>query len=220
MTASTRVSPIHDALQQHGPTWRDFGNARIAWRYGSNAVDDDAVRTLALCDLSPLAKLGVRGPHASAWLQQQGAPLPEKIFDSLPLEDGGAIVRLGDDEFFLESELEGNFLSTLDAKLGRGQTGITRVERQEATFLLTGSRVLEVLAQVCGVIFGEEPAGRLVMTRLAGVNCNVLPEAANDFPRYRLWVDPTYAIALWETLEQITTELGGQLVGASAVYDR
>ncbi len=225
MTAPTRVSPIHDALLKHRPEWRDCGDARIAWRYDSAAADDAAVRTLGLCDLSPLAKLGLKGPNASAWLQQQGAPLPESVFDSLRLDDregddGGWIVRLGSDEFFLESGLRGDLLPQLDANLGRGRPGITCVERQEATFLLTGSRALEVLAQTCGINFREVPAKRLVMTRVAGVNCSVLPEGGDDLPRYRLWVDPTYAIALWDSLEQISRELGGQLVGASAIYDQ
>ena len=212
MTASTRVSPIHDALLKHRPEWRECGDAQIAWRYDSDDVKDAALRTLGLCDLSPLAKLGLKGPNASAWLQEQGATLPVLIYEALHLnngeeDDGGWIVRLGSDEFYLESGLHGEVLSHLDANLGRGRPGVARVERQEATFLLTGSRALEVLTQTCGIDFHKVPSNRLVMTRVAGVNCSVLPEEADDFPRYRLWVDPTYAIALWISLEQISNEL-------------
>jgi len=225
MTAPARLSPIHDELQQLRPEWRECGDAQIAWRYDSADPNESAMHTLGLCDLSPLAKLGVKGPNASAWLQQQGLQLPASIIEALYLADGekdegGWIVRLGSDEFFLESGLHGNVLSHLDANLGRGRPGISRVERQEATFLLTGSRTLEVLAQTCGIDFREAPAKRLVMTRIAGVNCSVLPEAADDLPRYRLWVDPTCAMALWDSLEQISRELGGQLVGASALYSQ
>lgn len=218
MTAPTRVSPIHDALLKHRPEWRECGDAQIAWRYDSADAQDAALRMLGLCDLSPLAKLGLKGPNASTWLQEQGAPLPVSIYEALHLDDGGWIVRLGNDEFYLESGLRGEVLSHLDANLGRGRPGIARVERQEATFLLTGSRALEVLAQTCGINFREVPAKRLVMTRIAEVNCSVLPEGGDDLPRYRLWVDPTYAIALWDSLEQISRELGGQLVGALAIY--
>ena len=221
MTAPTRVSPIQHVLERHRPEWRECGDARIAWRYDSADANDAAARTLGLCDLSPLAKLGLKGPNASAWLQEQGAPLPASVFESLHIDqdngDGGLIVRLGSDEFFLESGLRGDLLAQLDANLGRGRPGVVRVERQEATFLLTGSRALEVLAQTCGINFREVPSNRLVMTRVAGVNCSVLPEEADDFSRYRLWVDPTYAIALWDSVEQISRELGGQLVGASAI---
>ena len=214
------MSPIHDALLEYRPEWRDCGGARIAWRYEAAAADVAAVQTLGLCDLSPLAKLGLKGPHASAWLQQQGVRLPESIYAALHLDGRAWIVRFGGDEFFLESGLGGELLSKLDADLGRGQPGIARVERQEATFLLTGSRALEVLAQTCGINFRELPAGRLVISRVAGVNCSVLPEGDDKLPCYRIWVDPTYAVALWESLEQISRELGGQLVGAAAIYDR
>ena len=213
----TRVSPIHHLLLQHRPEWRDCGDAQIVWQYGSHSVAT-AARTLALCDLSPLAKLGVKGLQASAWLRQQTTPLPERVFDSLHLEDGGTVVKLGNDEFFLESGLEGSILPQLDINLGQGQPGVTRVERHEATFLLTGSRALDVLAQTCAINFLELPTNRLVMTRVAGVNCSILPEEVDDIPLYRLWVDPTYAAALWESVEQISNELGGQLVGASTVY--
>lgn len=218
MTGPTRVSPIRDALEAHRPEWRQCGDAQIAWRYGAENAIDAAVCTLGLCDLSPLAKLGLKGPNASAWLQQQGVPKTESIYEELPLDDGGWIVRLGSDEFFLEGGLPGELLAQLDANLGRGRPGIARIERQEATLLLTGPRALEILAQTCGINFREVPAQRLVMTRVAGVNCSVLPEGDVQLPRYRLWVDPTYAIALWDSIEQISGELGGQLVGASAIY--
>jgi sarcosine oxidase subunit gamma len=217
MTPPIRVSPIHESLQQYRPEWRECGDARIAWRYDSAAADDDAVRTLGLCDLSPLAKLGLKGPNASVWLQEQGATLPASIFEALHFIDDGWIVRLGSDEFLLENGFEGDWIAQLDANLGRGRPGVTRIERQEATFLITGTRAPEVLAQSCGINFHEVPEIRLVITRVAGVNCSILTEGGNDLPRYRLWVDPTYAVALWNSLEQISRELGGQVVGASVL---
>ena len=87
MTPPTRVSPVQHVILPHCPEWRDCGDARIVWHYGANTADADAVRTLSLCDLSPLAKLGLAGPNASAWLQQQGAPLPERVFDVHQLDD-------------------------------------------------------------------------------------------------------------------------------------
>ena len=214
------MSPVHDALLEYRPEWRECGGARIAWHYRSAAANDAALPALGLCDLSPLAKLGLTGPHASAWLQQQGVPLPESIYDALRLDDNGWIVRFGRDEFFLESGLGSELISKLDANLGRGRPGIARVERQEATFLLTGARALEVLAQTCGIDFRELPPKQLVISRVAGVNCCLLPEGDDKLPCYRIWVDPTYAVALWDSLAQISAELGGRLVGAAAIYER
>lgn len=218
MKLPSRVSPIQHALQQHGPEWRDFGDARIAWRYESQAFAEPAAHALGLCDLSPLAKLGVKGPHTAAWLEEQGVPLPAAMFETLPLEADGTIIRLGNDEFFLEDGLESSRLSQLDIKLGQGQSRVARVERQEATFLLTGSRALEVFAQTCAINFAAVPTNQVVMTRIAGVNVMVLPERGDNFYYYRLWVDPTFALSLWGSLAEITRQLGGQIVGVAAVF--
>ncbi|MGI9456388.1 MAG: hypothetical protein ACR2NU_07490, partial [Aeoliella sp.] len=69
MKAPTRMSPIHHLLEEYRPAWRDCGDARIAWCYDSVGTDDDTLRTLSLSDLSPLAKLGLNGRNAQAWLQ-------------------------------------------------------------------------------------------------------------------------------------------------------
>jgi hypothetical protein len=55
------------------------------------------------------------------------------------------------------------------------------------------------------------------MARLAGAGCVVLPLAERS-PCYRIWIDPTMAVYLWETLVEICGELGGAVVGAAAVF--
>jgi len=216
MTPPTRVSPIHDLLQQYRPEWRESGDARIAWRYDSAASEGDAVLTLGLCDLSPLAKFGLKGPNALVWLQERGVSVPNLVLDSHQYDDGGWIVRLGSDEFLLENGFNSELIQQLDADLGEGAPGVTRIERQESTFQITGSRAIDILTQTCAVNFQEESTNQLFMTRVAGVNCGVLREESDEFPRYRLWVDSSYAVSLWISLKQISEELGGHLVGASA----
>jgi hypothetical protein len=40
----------------------------------------------------------------------------------------------------------------------------------------------------------------------------VLPQRIGEKTHYRLWLDPSYAIYLWETLLVIATEFGGGAV--------
>lgn len=212
----TRRSPIHDLLESHHPEWQLCAGVTFAWRYKPDDVERAAMRVLGLCDLSPLPKLGMRGPGAADWLREQGCAAPESIHDTGRLPDGGWIVRMGADELFLESGSACQTVPQLDASLGRGTGEVVRVERQEATFLVTGTRALDLFAQTCAIDFRAAAALRAVLTRVAGISCIVLPELVDDVPRYRIWLDSTYAASLWESLDEICLELGGQRIGAGA----
>ena len=95
---------------------------------------------------------------------------------------------------------------------------LARVEHEEATLLLTGRRSLEVLSQTCGINFREALPDKVVFTRVAGVSCGVFTEAIREVPVYRIWVDPSYALYLWETLVEICHSLDGGEIGAGCIY--
>ena len=190
----------------------------MAMDFGDPAAERQRMGTLALCDVSPLPKLGVRGPNAEPWLREHSVPIPQDLYDCCELDDHGLCIRVGADEFFFESGPAAESVGRLAAALGSSVPGVWRVERQDATFLLTGSRALEVLAQTCGINFRQAPDRRLIMSRLAGVSCAILPQPVDQVPIFRLWVDPSYAVALWETLNGIVDEFDGGIVGAACFY--
>ncbi|MEK6270754.1 MAG: hypothetical protein N2B57_08370 [Planctomycetales bacterium] len=74
---------------------------------------------------------------------------------------------------------------------------------------MTGRHSLQLFAQTCSHRFETSPAEKWVYTRIAGVNCGVLPQSQGEATHYALWLDPSYAVYLWETLLEIVTELGG-----------
>jgi sarcosine oxidase subunit gamma len=206
-----RRSPVHHLLDSRGAEWGRLGDALIA--LGFAPVEDEAValRTLAVCDLSALPKWGVKGRGAETWLRERQI-VPQAIYDTRSLGHGGFIARLGSADFFLEGGISGRVLPDETAAF------VYRVERHDAAFLLAGSRSLAVLAQLCSIDFRSVVPGRVLLTRAAGVNCMVLPEPNGDPPSFRLWVDPSYAVFFWETLVEISEELGGKVVGAACVY--
>ena len=75
-----------------------------------------------------------------------------------------------------------------------------------------------MLAQSCSINFNEASLNQLLLTRVAGVNCGVLPETIGNRQFFRLWVDYTYAIYLWTTLVQIFEDLDGSVVGAGCIF--
>lgn len=215
--AARRRSPVHDWLEARGAQWGRAGDASLALHFGSPEDESAALRVLALCDLSFLPRLGIKGAAAAEWLRQQQIDVPAETYHTLPLADGGWIVRLGTGDFLLEGGVANDVLPRLSAALDSA-AGVYRVERHDATFLLAGARATGVLAQVCSIDFQEAAPRRLLLTRAAGVNCGILPDSLGEVSLYRLGVDCTYAVYFWETLAEIAAEGGGRIVGAACLY--
>ena len=216
MNSPTRPSPIHTWLQAHGAQWGTSGDASVALSLHDEAAERAAVQQLALCDISGLAKLGLKGPGAVEWLKSHGINPPNELFAVAPIAGDGIVARLGNEEIFLEDGFGSTTAADLGHKLAGGAPGVYRVERHDGTFLLCGSRAVEVLAQTSGINFAETPEGRVIFTRAAGVSCMILPKKVAGVLGYQIWVDPSYAFDLWHSLEEIFTDLGGQVVGIAS----
>ena len=215
---ATRRSPIHDWLASRQPDWGLVGGMPIALRLRDEETEQAAMQTLGLSDLSGPEKLGVRGPDAESWLADQAVEIPPDIYESRRLADGGFIVRIATDEFLLESGFANESVRALVARLDAQTGALWRVPRQEATFLLVGSRALDVLSQTCGFDFHHAPQLHLVLTRVASVSCGVFPDSVPHTSAFRFWVDYTYAIYLWEELVKICEDLNGSVIGAGRYY--
>ena len=215
----TQRSPIQDWLDAHGAQQRVIGGRSFVVRFASDDAERTAMASLGICDLSGLRKLGLKGRDAEDLLLNAKLDVPTKVFESHPLVDGGLIIRIGSDEFFLESGIRNESVAAIAHQLEVQAGQVFRVDHQEATFLLIGSRALAVLSQTCGINFGGEARPRqAVFTRVAGVSCCVFPDLIRGVSAYRIWVDPTYALYLWETLVEICASLDGRTIGTGWIY--
>ena len=158
------------------------------------------------------------------FLERQHLTIPEAVYQVWATGDGGHLIRTGASDFFIESGHRGNTVAKIAQAVGRGGDGVYPVPREDASFLLSGRRALEVLAQTCGFDFRETVGassrvglmtGPFVMTRIAGVSVSVLPRTLNGIPVFQLWLDYSYGLALWEQLLAIVRELEGGVVGLS-----
>lgn len=217
-TTPARISPVHEVLEPYGPTWTHISDCAVALHFAEPDAERETMNTLGLCDISALLKVGVKGPDIDAWFSGKNIDVPSAIYDTTALEGGGLVARVSADEVLIESGIDTKSFDALDHDLVGATPGIYRVDRQDATFLLSGNRSREVLAQTCGVNFAVAPANKLVMTRVAVVSCSILPQPIGDLPVYRMWTDYTYAPYLWETLVEIIDELGGGVIGARCHY--
>ncbi len=214
----TRRSPVQHLLEKLQPAWTMIAGMRVALSVGADEVERAAMDVAGLCDVSCLYNTGYKGPEAGGWLVEQGIEIPHEIYATLPLQDGGFIARLGAEEFLLQSGLTPQTVSALEATalpLGRR---VFRLLRQDAMFLLCGTRADEVLGQTCGIDFREAALQRVIFSRIAGVNCGILPEHLGERLLYRIWVDASFAASLWESLSEICLDLGGGVIGVQCLY--
>jgi glycine cleavage system aminomethyltransferase T len=215
---ATQRSPIQDWLDAHAAQQRVIGGSQYVVRFAADDAERTALETLGLCDMSGLRKLGLKGPAAERSLLNANLDVPTKMFESRPLTDDGLIVRFGANEFFLESGIRHESFTEIIEQLDLQSGQAFCVDHQESTFLLTGLRALAVLSQTCGINFRAATSRQAIFTRVAGVSCCVLPDAIGGVSAYRIWVDPSYALFLWETLVEISVSLGGSVIGLGCVY--
>jgi sarcosine oxidase subunit gamma len=212
-----RISPVHTALEPLHPRWGEIAGMAAALDFGEPAAERNRASTLALCDISALPRLTVKGPAAVDFLVRRSLPVPGAVYQVQPLPGDGLLIRTGGAELFLESGPRGETVTEIAQALGRGGDGVYPVLRQDACFLLSGSRAREVLAQTCGLNF-RETGPAFVMTRIANVSAAVLPRALNGLPVYQLWLDCSYGLSLWEHLLTIVQALDGGVAGISCFF--
>jgi len=185
-------------------------------RFSTPQFEQTALEDLNVCDLSFLTKWGIKGAGAENWLTAAGLSVPQENFATAALSDDGLIVRLPGNEFLLESGVANEVVPTLiDREVSASD--VFPVVRQDATLLLSGARSSEVLAQTCGLDIEKLPQDQAVMTRVAGVSCTMLPQQVQGVQAFRIWVDCSYAVYLWDTLVEIGTELGGHMIGPATL---
>lgn len=219
---SARVSAVHACLERLDPAWDRTGGALRPLHFGDAAAEAALAPVLGLADRGALPRIGLKGPGAVAWAEEQGVAVPAALHGRTRAADGTLAVRVGAGELFLE----GVGAAAVEAALDHAAppAGCWPVRREDAALLLCGRRAPEVLAQTCGYDF-RAAAGRFVMTRVALVSCSVLVEAgqamaeedAPPAPVYHLWAAPSYGPYLWDELLAIVRECGGGPVGELAL---
>ncbi|MCE9590936.1 MAG: hypothetical protein K8S99_10470 [Planctomycetes bacterium] len=217
-----RRGPIHGLLESHHhPAWRDLAGMPIALHLGDPAVESQTAKKGALCDVSALPRVTLKGPGALWLLGEQGIAMPDTIYGATPLGSAGVAARTGSAEFFLEDGPAGNDVARLRAitgAFGHARPGVHPVNRADASFLLSGTGAIDVLEQTCGYSFRERDPGTMVFTRIAGVSCSILPRTLNSIDLFQLWLDGTYGEYLWETLLDVLSASEGGAVGAACYF--
>ena len=163
--------------------------------------------SVVVSDVSNLQRYGVKGPLAAQWLASHGVALPAKA-NTWVLSDQAIVMRLGASEFLIEDQADGQVCDKLAADTLR-VAGVYKVPRADAAYLLAGSGVLHLFAELCPLDLRETALAEneVIMTQVAGISATVLRQRINNETAYRLWCDGTYGAYMLYTLSEICSEL-------------
>ncbi len=213
-----RRTPLRRTLEAKSAEWRDLADAAIADRIASGANP----RRLAIADLSPFPRLGIKGRETIAALAKRGVALEPTPNRAFPQPDGGLALVLSPGEVLLLSNLEGegHRLAELEKSLtlDTGERAYPVPRRDShAWFAVTGKDAPAMMAKLCGVDLRLEkfPEFAIAQTSVAKLTTIVVRSEIQSAPAFHLLADSASAIYFSACLIDAAREFGGEFIGLS-----
>ena len=215
-------SPVHEAVRAAGGS---FGEHAAVTDFGDPAGEAAVARRLGLADLSPLPRVGFRGPGAREWRTARGVDLPDEPNRARIQPDGAVAVTRSWTEVLVLGAIQG--ADSLCARLDAAAADAHRARAYSLPrfdgmfwFALTGASAVDCLAKVCGVDMRESafPPGSVAQTSLARLNAVIVRVDAGSVPLYHLLGDSASAEYAWGSLLDAMQEFDGKPVGLYALH--
>ncbi len=236
MTAflSRRRSALTPRLCDLGATFAPFGeDSSLVESFSAKtreARQSPSAPPLLLCDLSPLARIGVKGQGTESLLRASALVAPKATNESVVQKDGSLCVRLAEGEVLLLSALASkgvrdfvplhkNLESASSASNKRRQVFPVAYQDSLCWLALAGDQASDLLATLCAVDLrdGIFAPGALAQTSLARLSALVLrdPARRKGVPLFHLLADSASALYLWDCLLDAMSvpELDGSVCG-------
>lgn len=176
---------------------------------------------LALIDLSPLPRLGIKGPDAIERLRARGIALPAAN-NYAARQPGGAIAaRLSDTEILFLPDLALADDTARELEAAPAESGCYLAPRRDshAWFVICGRMAVPCLQKICGVDLGPGAFENLqvAQTSVARLSTIVVREDRGAVPAFHLLADSASAIYLWDCVCDAMDEFIGAPAGLAAL---
>ncbi len=218
-------SPVDGTLRAAGASFYERAGVTAVADFGDPEGEAAAARRLGLADLSPLPRVGFRGPGAREWLAAQGVDLPDGPNHACTQPDGAIAVTRSWTEVLVLGNIHGadGLCACLEARAEDAHRARAYVlPRFDGLFwfALTGASASECLAKVCGVDLRESacPPGSVAQTSLARLSAVIVRVDAGVTPLVHLLGDSASAEYAWTSLLDAMEEFGGKPVGLRALH--
>ena len=152
-------------------------------------------RQCTLVDLTDLPRVGFRGAHSAEYLTARGFSLPQAPNRAVTQDDGSHVARLSQTEYFILGSMrdKGERIAGEEARWELDHSANYLLPRQDshAWLQLSGERIAEVMAKLCGVdlrpkAFGP---GAVAQTSAARINVIVINVSGEDQPTFHILFD-------------------------------
>ncbi|MFA6179585.1 MAG: sarcosine oxidase subunit gamma [Candidatus Methylopumilus sp.] len=218
MTLMIKTTPVSYAPL--APSMGELNGMQVALRFDSESIENARKSVLGVTDVSCFQRFSIKGSQAASWLSAQGLALPPENNSWTQAAPDTLVLRLGASEYLVEDQYHGALCQRLRTFDQAATPGAYHVQRGDAAFVLSGSKVLDLLSELCMLDLRDSalPAHSVLMTQLAGISATLLRQQLNGETVFRIWCDGSYGPYLWGMLLEIAQELGGGAVGLSCHY--
>lgn len=223
--AFSRRSFVYRLLAARGAAFTEISGGAVAARFGGSAEEEVAsARSLGLADLSPLPRIGFKGPGALEWLGARGIAGLETDNRAYRQDGDDIAVRLGPGEALILGAIarESGLCPRLEEALSDDYvTGCYPVLRGDSHFwfVVAGAQAAPMLAKLCGVDLRPDrfPNGAVAQTSVARLNTVIVRVDLGSVPAFQLLGDSASAEYYWGVLIDAMAEFGGRPVGLIAL---
>ena len=218
--AFLRRSPLRRALDEAHASWRALGDAAIA-----DAIEGNTgAGKLAIADLSPLPRLGIKGRGTIDAMKARGVVVEAMPNRAFLQPDGGLCLVLAPGEVILLSNLAGD-----GAHFECWLAG-WRIENEERTypllrrdshawFAVSGTDAPAMFAKICAIDLRPGKFANLAIAQTSAAKMSVIITRADigSVQTYHVLADSASALYFWTCIMDAAQEFQGRLVGLKAL---
>jgi sarcosine oxidase subunit gamma len=201
--------------------WELVNDTPCVSTYGETAAERlEAFTRLALLDLSPLPRFGLKGGNTQAWFTSRNVRVGDLPNRAYPQLDGSLVARLSAREcLILADPLKPDLSADHDYFTPGRDCYPIRRQDTHYWFALTGDRAPPTLAKLCGVNFDPPDfANHLVaQTLVAGTSVIVVRNDIHPTLCYYLLGDSSCTAFMWACLVDAIREHEGRKLGIQAL---
>ena len=224
--STTYRSALHRKMQVLGTEFMEINGYAVPDVVGASSARSFVPEQLALCDLSGLPRVGVKGAGAVDWLTAKGFVVPANSNSALRQNDGVLLARLAPNEFLLLGE-ESTSYSSIENLVqqdefpskttDQGKPFLVPRQHSQIWFRITGSKSVDMLAKLCAIDFRDSNFMMLqvAQTSVARLNAIILREdlGSSSSHGFHILADRGSAEYLWDCILDAGGEYAIQVVG-------
>jgi len=201
--------------------WEVVNDSRVVSTCGETELERmQAFNRLALLDLSPLPRFGLKGLNTSTWLASHDFRVAETPNWAYPQDDGCLVARLSQRELLFLCDPAHPSMSADHPYFTPGRDCYT-IRRQDTHywFALSGAMAPPMLAKLCGVNFAAPAFAnhRVAQTQVAGTSAIVVRHDMRERLAYYLLGDSACCTFMWNCLVDAMQEYDGRMLGVLAL---